>query len=131
MVLLFFFFNQFYSCGILRTQFNFSKREGWCCVAVSWLSCHLGCWYSISECQFESWLLCFLTSFLLMCLGRQWKMTTQILGPLPPIWETHMKFLAPCSGLAKSHDCGHLSKSSDGRSHSLPPYLHKHSTQFK
>lgn len=38
----------------------------------------------------KSRLLHFQSDFLLMCLGKTVRMT-QIHGPLPPLWETHMK----------------------------------------
>lgn len=50
-----------------------------------------------------SWLhlLCCQSSSLLLHLGTQWKVT-QVLGPIPPMWETWREFLVPAVSLAQS-----------------------------
>lgn len=49
------------------------------------LSCHLRCWYPISEYQLQVCLLVFLPSFLFMHLGREQKMV-QVPKHLLPEW---------------------------------------------
>lgn len=41
----------------------------------------------------QVWLLCFRSSALLMCLGKQ-RNVAQVLGSVPPMYQTRMKFLA-------------------------------------
>lgn len=64
--------------------------------------------------RFLSRLLRFRSSFLLMPWKKQWKMA-RLFGSLPPVWETHMKLLAPGFTLGQPWP-SHLSGESTSRS---------------
>lgn len=52
------------------------------------------------EHQCESWLLPFYARFLLICLGKQWKMA-EVLKPCHSPWVTQMELQAPGSVLTQ------------------------------
>lgn len=68
-----------------------SSVWGCCC---GWASESSTCVFSSSYgCQFKSWPLHFLSSFLLMCLGKQWRMM-QVFRPCTHV-QTQKMLLAP------------------------------------
>lgn len=83
---------------------------------MSWqLRNHLGCPHPV----LSAWVPCQLHSQSILLITnnihyKKQEVMTNVFGSLTAMWKIQIKFLAPCSGLAKVHHCKCLSQPMDG-----------------